>query len=85
MARCASMGMRLARTDDNEESECKIITRANEEFNKELNVWIDGEVDNQCYVVTHKPTRLFTKIAAPCTNKNLVYCEYAGKSIYKSQ
>jgi hypothetical protein len=47
---CTSMGMRLARTDDNEESEGVLAARANDEFPKEKagDIWIDGQSNGSC-------------------------------------
>jgi hypothetical protein len=72
--------MRLARSDDTEESEGIIVSRASHEFTASTSgsLWIDGKSNDLCGTVAYAYYN-YTKKMESCAVARWAYCEYGGK------
>ena len=68
--------MKLARSDDFDESAALLLYQASKDYPDNGIIWISGEKSGQCSVLYASSSSNYSITTKPCTDSYVAYCEY---------
>ena len=73
--------MKLARSDDFDESAALLLYQANKDYPGSGTIWISGENSGQCSVL-YASSSNYSITTIPCAGSYVAYCEYDRELFY---